>query len=127
MASSKFFSLNGFGYLENISYHESKCIATIKAINLSSEDDIYLDCEIQGALEEYLFAFLSEVKKGNTVLISFSAVYRKFRVAFSVQDSEAEKHDDHIIRLECKLLSIGNCYINGCPVNKGKFRFLKAA
>ena len=127
MASSKLFSLNGFAYLENISFNESKCIAHIKAIHQPHEDEVYLDCEIQGALEEYLFALLAEVKKGSCVIVSFNAQYRKFGVAFSLAHSEAENTDEQLVILQCRLLSVGNCYLNGAPVDRNYFKYLLAA
>ncbi len=126
MTLPKFFCINGFGYLESISFNESKCIARIKAIHASSQEDVSLDCEIHGVLEERLFVFLSEVKKGNTVIITFNAAYRKFGASFSYNDPDTNT-DEQITILDCKLLSMGNCYINGSLIDKNVFSYLLAA
>src|ERR1700722_9730293 len=73
MDAQQLFCLSGFGYLEKISFDESKCIAQIKAISHDSQDEIYLDCEIRGVFEEYLYHLYEDVKKGNSVIVSFKA------------------------------------------------------
>ncbi len=126
MTLPKFFCINGFGYLEGISFRESKCIARIKAIHASSQEDVWLDCEIQGILEDYLCTFLSEVQKGNIIILYFKAAYRKFGVSFFYNDPDTHT-DEQIVILNCKLLSIGNCYINGSLIDKNDVRYLLAA
>ena len=127
MSISHLFSLNGFAYLENIFFDESKCIAQFKAINYAYQDDVYLECEIRGALEEYLFRLLENVKKGHSVIVLFNAEYLQFKVAFSAIDAESEKRNQNIVTLRCKLLNIRKSYINGHPVDNNYFRFLEAA
>ena len=123
---NQLFCLSGFGYLEKISFDESKCIAQIKVITHVSQDEIYLDCEINGVCEEYLYHLYEYVKKGNSIIVSFKAAYRQFVTAFYSAVLEG-KQDDHIVRLSGKLFELRNCYINGSLVDKERFRFLKAA
>lgn len=118
MCLSHLFSLNGFAYLENIFFDESKCIAQFKSKSYSHEDQVYLECEIQGELEEYLFGLLEDVKRGQSVIVLYDAVYLQFRVAFSGRASESETSSQQIVRLRCKLLRIRESYINGCRVDK---------
>ncbi len=124
MTSPQFFNFRGFGYLENIFFDESKCIARIKAINHLSQDQVYLNCEIQGILEEHLFNLLPEVKKGQIVTVTFTAGYRKFITATSCfQPDDPEQ----IVTIHCKLLELGHCFINGHLVDKNHFQIMKAA
>jgi len=127
MNSQKFFSLSGFAYLEKLSYRESQCIVQLQTIQQLSQDDISLECEVSGVLEEYLFHLSQEVKKGSSVIIAFIAAYQKFGVAFDAMGPEGEYLDVRLVTLRCKLHSIENCYINGMPVDKNYFKNLLAA
>jgi hypothetical protein len=127
MSISKSFCLSGLAYLEDIILDKGKRIVQLTAIHPSSQDEVYLDCEVEGVCEMYLSYLLTEVKRGNSVIVSFQATYHHFKVAFSCADSHYEMNDDQIVKLSGKLFEIGNCYINGSLVDKSHFRFLKAA
>jgi hypothetical protein len=126
MDSQQLFCLSGFGYLEKISFEESKCIAQIKVIPQCSQDEVYLDCEIQGIFEDYLYHLYESVKKGKSVIVSFKAAYRQFKTLFYFANPEGT-HEDHIVRLSGKMIELGKCYINGSLVDNNYCRFMKAA
>jgi len=127
MISPKFFGLKGFAYLENISYRESKCIVQLGVLQQLTQDIISLECEVSGVLEEYMYNLFQEVKKECSVIIKFSAAYQKFGVAFHTFGPEGEDSDVRLVTLCCKLLSVGNYYINGVPFDKNDFKHLLAA
>jgi hypothetical protein len=124
MLSANMFSFNGYGYLKNIIYDEDKYIAKINAIDESLSDDIWLECEIQGLIQEQLFNLLNEVKKGHSVIVTFNAAYRRFMSAICCIDPS---DPEHILILRCKLLSLRACYVDGIPVDKICFSFKIAA
>ncbi len=127
MSTTPMFTLKACGYLLNIVQEKDKFFARIKAIDSTSTDHIYMDCEITGLVQEHLLNLLMKVKTGHSVIVNLEAQYCKFIHSSTCFTRENENCTDHIVNLRCKIYQLGNCYIDGSLVDQQYFRFLKAA
>lgn len=103
------FCLSGCGYLKDIITEEGRFVARIKVVHLSpSKDEIWIDAEVEEHDKQVLLTrYLSKVRAGKNVLLSFEVEYRTLINVFSGCTSD---DPDNIVTIGGELNTLRRCY-----------------
>jgi hypothetical protein len=131
MESEYLLTLSGSGYLHDIFKKGSDVTARIKTITCydiynDSQDDVWINCRVDNLSHFCLLnQYINLVREGNSIIITYQVKYSTIGTVFS--GVTPEDNSNQILTVYGKLISLGDCFINGSRLSTNMPNLLSAA